>query len=86
MTRLLLFLLIIILLYLLFRAIFRSLMIPKDKEKSRSPEELVQDPYCLTYIPKSMAVKKRMNGYLLYFCCDQCMKHYLKREIKKDKK
>jgi YHS domain-containing protein len=48
--------------------------------RESEPEELVQDPNCQTYIPKTSAVKKRISGNVLYFCSQKCMKRYLKRE------
>jgi uncharacterized protein len=44
------------------------------------PEELVQDPYCQTYIPKKIALKKRVAGRNYYFCKKECLKRFLERE------
>jgi YHS domain-containing protein len=41
------------------------------------PEELVQDPYCLTYISKRVALKKRVSGKDVYFCREECLRKYL---------
>jgi YHS domain-containing protein len=43
------------------------------------PEELVQDPYCRTYIPKRSAVKKRIAGKDCYFCNPDCLRKYLEK-------
>jgi YHS domain-containing protein len=44
------------------------------------PEELVQDPYCQTYIPKKIALKKRVAGRNYYFCNKECLKRFLDGE------
>jgi YHS domain-containing protein len=46
------------------------------------PEELVQDPYCQTYIPERSALKKKVAGKVLYFCSQTCMEGYLKKRKK----
>jgi YHS domain-containing protein len=46
------------------------------------PEELVQDPYCQTYIPKKSAVKKKIAGRSFYFCNQECMKKFLEEKAK----
>jgi YHS domain-containing protein len=49
-------------------------------DRKSEPEELVQDPYCQTYIPKRSALKKRVAGRDYYFCNRDCLKRYLKRD------
>jgi YHS domain-containing protein len=44
------------------------------------PEELVQDPYCQTYIPKQTAVRKRVKGRDYYFCTKECLTKFLKEK------
>jgi YHS domain-containing protein len=51
----------------------------KNVKKRDEPEELVQDPYCQTYIPKRSAVKKRIGGKDCYFCNSECLKKYLEK-------
>jgi uncharacterized protein len=72
----LLFILYYVLLYLL-KNILRS---RKIMNRGSEAEELVQDPYCQTYIPKRSAVKKKIAGSMLYFCNQECLKNYLKRD------
>jgi YHS domain-containing protein len=54
--------------------------IRKTMDRRSEPEELVQDPYCQTYIPKRSALKKRIAGRDYYFCNRDCLKRYLKRD------
>jgi YHS domain-containing protein len=40
-------------------------------------EDLVQDPFCRTYVPKSQAYLKEINGRQQYFCSSECCEKYL---------
>ncbi len=82
MVRFLIYILVIFLLSYLLRFIIKSLTSPVKKKDTRAePEELVQDPYCQTYIPKGLALKKKVGGQVQYFCCERCLKNYI-REAK----
>jgi len=39
-------------------------------------EELVEDPYCHTYIPISQAHRKEIAGKDHYFCSKECSEKY----------
>lgn len=39
-------------------------------------EDLVQDPFCKTYVPKSQAYCKEINGREQYFCSAECCEKY----------
>jgi YHS domain-containing protein len=41
-------------------------------------DEMVQDPYCGTYIPSREAVRRRIDGEDLYFCSEECASKYMK--------
>jgi len=83
MTRLLLFILLIFILYYLLRFLFKDKTSSGEKmNKKNEPEELVQDPYCQTYIPRGLALKKKVGGRALYFCCEKCLKSYIRGESK----
>lgn len=45
-------------------------------------EELVQDPQCQTYLPKSDALRARIAGEEFYFCSEKCRDDYLNRRGK----
>ena len=61
--------------YLLYRTVkgvFRS-----NKEIDRSVDggvidEMVQDPFCKTYIPRRDSVKRVIDGNEYHFCSDEC--------------
>ncbi len=40
-------------------------------------EDLVQDPFCRTYVPKSQAYIKMIDGRQQYFCGSECYEKYL---------
>lgn len=84
MSRLILLIIFFLLFYLVLRYLLKGTMGPMaKKEKGSEPEELVQDPYCQTYFPKKLGIKKKIEGRTLYFCKEECLKKYL-RNIKKE--
>jgi len=48
----------------------------KDDRKDVPGEEMVKDPQCGVYLPKSSAVSCRLNGKSLYFCSEECREKY----------
>jgi uncharacterized protein len=81
MLRLILFILLLLILYYVLHFLIKDMLsIRKTMDRKSEPEELVQDPYCQTYIPKRSALKKRIAGKDYYFCDRECLKRYLKKE------
>ncbi len=67
--------------YLLYR-ILRGLFTTGKKLK-KSPntgpiDEMVQDPFCQTYIPLRDAQKKIINGREYFFCSNECADNFEK--------
>lgn len=57
----------------------KALISPKETYESNnnnSGEDMVEDPYCGTFIPKSSALEKRSGGEKLYFCSKECWQRY----------
>jgi YHS domain-containing protein len=78
------FVIIIILLYVLYRIIklFSTTRSVKNSDHQyKSPsiggEDLVEDPFCHTYIPVSQACKKEIAGKVCYFCSKECCESYI---------
>ena len=72
----------IILLFILYYVLYSFMKYPslgKKVNRRDEPEELVQDPYCRTYIPKGSAVQKRIDGKDCYFCNPDCLRKYLEK-------
>jgi uncharacterized protein len=81
MSRLILLILIFLTIYYLLRFLIKGVFsLQKTTSKRSEPEELVQDPYCQTYIPIRSALKKRIGGKDYYFCNQDCLKKFLKKE------
>ena len=43
-------------------------------------DEMVQDPNCLTYVPKGSAVRKNLGGETYYFCSQACADAFLAKK------
>ncbi|TNF46097.1 YHS domain-containing protein [bacterium] len=43
-------------------------------------EEMVKDPQCGVYMPRSAAVKKKIDGETHYFCSQECSEKFSGRE------
>lgn len=78
MSRLILLIILLLLFFLVLRYLMKGMVVTvKKREKGAEPEELVQDPYCQTYFPKKLAIKKKIEGRMVYFCKEECLKKYL---------
>ncbi len=49
----------------------------KDRRTSLS-DELVRDPVCGVYCPKSSAYKLKYKGHTYYFCSEKCREDFLR--------
>jgi uncharacterized protein len=75
MSRLILLVLLLLLLYTILRYLIKGVLVyRKILGRESGPEELVQDPYCQTYIPRRTAIRKRVEGRDYYFCNKECLK------------
>ncbi len=84
MIRGLIYLLYGLIVLLLFRMVTRSIVrffaAPGDVQRSRSKgrprsravEDLVRDPVCNTYVPRSRALTAVVEGREEYFCSEAC--------------
>jgi uncharacterized protein len=77
MIRLLLY---IVLIYVIYSLVKRILLSgPKQYNKdnpSNMISEMVQDPFCKTYIPKHEAYRATFNGNEILFCSKECAEKY----------
>jgi YHS domain-containing protein len=81
MARLILFVLLLLLLYAILRFLIKDIFVQRKKFNGKfEPEELIQDPYCQTYIPKRTAVRKRVGGRDYYFCNRECLRKFLEKK------
>lgn len=75
MFRLLLLTVLFYFAYILFRIFLRALPGQKSSPppaKSPKGEEMVQDPQCGTYLPRSDALEMTIRGERHYFCSTAC--------------
>jgi len=79
------FIFIIVIIYLIYRVLKGMVRVPVKKENKPlfnaglhtiQGGDLVQDPYCLTYIPEKEAYKVSIGEETLYFCSKTCFKKY----------
>jgi YHS domain-containing protein len=82
MIRLLLLALLFFLAYTVYNAVVRSLpgRKPLPRDKSRQGEEMVRDPQCGTFIPRSMALEKSIRGEKHFFCSERCRDTFTGKE------
>ena len=81
MARFLVFVILILVLYYILYYLIRDMSSRyKNSRRGNDPEELVQDPYCQTYIPQRSALKKRFAGKEYYFCSQSCLEAFRRKE------
>jgi len=77
MIRLLLLVVLLVLLYAILHYLIKDMFRQRRRlNRELEPEELAQDPYCQTYIPKRTAVRKRVAGKDYYFCSKDCVRKF----------
>jgi len=81
MARYILFVLLLLFLYAILRHLIKDIFLQGKKlNRQLEPEELVQDPYCQTYIQKRTAVRKRVGRRDYYFCDKECLRKFLEQK------
>lgn len=43
-------------------------------------DEMVKDPVCQTFMPKSLAIQQEIRGIRYYFCSRECASIFLEQE------
>lgn len=74
MSRLIIFL---ILLAAVYWVVKRALSPSRPKIAREKGEEMVQDPVCRCFVPKSQAYRVAHRGKSLSFCSEECYRKYL---------
>ena len=79
--RLWVILVLIFVLYLAVKALigFTYLSSRRRKRRGELGGEMVRDPVCETYIPRTTALVKYSDGQTVYFCSQLCVDAYLKK-------
>lgn len=80
MTRLIFILILIYVLYLAIKIFFKKGDSGvSGRESSAVVSEMVQDPFCKTWVPKNEAFRKVLKGKEIYFCSSECAEKYEKK-------
>ena len=75
MIRLIIYFAIIYFAINLIKALISTRKSDQSKNNNAS-EDMVEDPYCGTFIPKSSALEKKFGGKKIYFCSKECWQQY----------
>jgi len=69
---------ILVLLGIVYWVVKRALFPVRGSASNREEvgEEMVQDPVCRCYIPRSQAYTVSLRGKKLYFCSQECFQKY----------
>jgi len=82
LIRLLIFFFLIYILYSLVKRVLGAGSGNSDRNTSSGAiSEMVQDPYCKTYIPRNEAYRAILDGEEILFCSRECAEKY-KNEVK----
>ena len=82
MLRFLFFAILAFVAYRLVKYVFKPSKKIEKEFDGKVIDEMVQDPFCKTYIPRQEAIKKTINGQEYTFCSHECASQF-KEEIKK---
>lgn len=80
MRQLLILALIIVLGYLISQLLFPRRRVPRDTTRQASTpltQEMVRDPVCQVYLPRSEALRRRIHGEEHFFCSPGCLDKFL---------
>jgi len=67
------------LVWLVYRTLKGIFSVKKEQGSvNEQISEMVQDPSCLTFIPKTDARRRVINGKTYYFCSDECAARFEK--------
>ena len=76
MIRLFIYFLLICFIYRTVKGLFKSRKQVKPGPRGEVIDEMVQDPYCKTYVPRKDAVKKVIDGQEYSFCSTECAEKF----------
>lgn len=78
MRQLLILALILALIYFVKIWLFPKRQPPSVADRDAAvTEEMVQDPVCRTYLPRSQAIRRRIRGQEHFFCSPGCVDKFL---------
>ena len=72
MLKLIIYFVLAYLVYRIFKGLFTKSKVIAKRGSGGVIDEMVQDPYCKTYIPRRDAKKRVIKVQELSFCSDEC--------------
>ena len=69
--------------YRLAKGLFGPGQHVEDKKTGQVIDEMVQDPFCKTYIPARQAHSKVLGGKRYFFCSQECAEKF-REQMKKE--
>lgn len=77
MVRLIFFILLAYFAYRLLKGLLgMGTRVSQQNSKGKVVSEMVQDPYCKTYIPHNEAIRILLHGNEFFFCSEECAEKY----------
>jgi len=76
MTRLIIIVVALYVLYRVIKGFIRGKPDPVKSPRAEVMDELVQDPVCEIYVPRSSSVKRTIRGQIYCFCSEECAKRF----------
>ena len=80
MRQLLFLVLIVALGYLISSLLFPKRRVPRETGGRMPPtvtQEMVRDPVCQLYLPRTEAIRRKVRGQELFFCSPGCLDKFL---------
>jgi YHS domain-containing protein len=80
MRQLIFLALIVALAYVISRLVFPRRHVPRQagrRPSTATTEEMVRDPVCQVYIPRSGAIRREIRGQEQFFCSPGCLDKFL---------
>ena len=74
--RILIFAILAYLFYRIVKGIFGATKEIKGRKDGPVIDEMVQDPFCKTYIPRRESVRRVIRGEEYFFCSENCADKY----------
>ncbi|MBW2029448.1 MAG: YHS domain-containing protein [Deltaproteobacteria bacterium] len=70
--------------YVLYR-VFKAFLGPAKRVDRGKPggviDEMVQDPFCNTYIPRRDSVRRDIEGQEYFFCSEECASRFSRERM-----
>ena len=76
MRQIIILILLSLIVYMIKKLFRQPPSVKKTTSEGQTGENMVKDPVCNLYIPESEAVKKVVEGKIVYFCRNKCAEEF----------